>query len=105
METVNGKKMLSAKDPQGNVLFNGPIDTEAQRAQLPAERAQAFRKARTPRVAEGPRCPGTSSRSRTAGIGPPAALACRARRVSPNHRSGWVRSTSSCKRFVPATHL
>ena len=36
MEKVDGRKMLTAKDAQGKVLFNGPIDTTEQRAKIPA---------------------------------------------------------------------
>ena len=55
METVNGKKMLSAKDAQGNVLFNGPIDTEEQRAQLPPEVRKRFEKLENQELPEIPR--------------------------------------------------
>jgi hypothetical protein len=37
IETVNGKKMLTAKDATGKVLFNGPIETEEERTKIPAD--------------------------------------------------------------------
>ncbi|MEO6870921.1 MAG: PDZ domain-containing protein [Chthoniobacterales bacterium] len=37
IETVNGKKMLTAKDASGKVLFNGPIDTDQERAKIPPD--------------------------------------------------------------------
>ena len=44
MESVEGRKMLTAKDAQGKVLYNGPIDTEEERAKLPANVRQRFEK-------------------------------------------------------------
>src|SRR4029434_4995869 len=44
MESVEGRKMLTAKDAQGKVLFNGPIDTEEERAKIPANVRQRFEK-------------------------------------------------------------
>jgi hypothetical protein len=40
MESVDGVKMLTAKDAQGKVLYNGPIDTEEERVPIyiPAQR-------------------------------------------------------------------
>jgi len=42
LESVDGKKMLTAKDPKGNVLFNGPVDTKEERDKVPAEVRQRF---------------------------------------------------------------
>ena len=57
MESVEGRKMLTAKDAQGKVLFNGPIDTEEERAKLPANVRQRFEKLERQELPEGPGCP------------------------------------------------
>ena len=44
IETVNGKKMLTAKDPQGRLLFSGPVDTKEELEKVPAEVRQRFDK-------------------------------------------------------------
>lgn len=42
METIDGKKMLTAKDPQGRLLFSGPIETQEELDKIPAEVRQRF---------------------------------------------------------------
>lgn len=37
LESSNGKKMLTAKDPQGKLLFSGPIDTKEELDKLPPD--------------------------------------------------------------------
>src|SRR6059058_5587017 len=37
LENVDGKKILTAKDPQGKLLFSGPVETEEDLAKVPAE--------------------------------------------------------------------
>lgn len=37
IESVNGKKVLTAKDPQGKLLFSGPVDTKEEMEKVPAE--------------------------------------------------------------------
>ena len=37
LENVNGKKLLTAKDPQGKLLFSGPIETKEDLDKVPAE--------------------------------------------------------------------
>lgn len=37
LENVDGKKMLTARDRIGKVIFSGPIDTQEERAKLPPE--------------------------------------------------------------------
>lgn len=37
IETVDGKKILTARKPSGEMIFSGPIDSEADRAKMPAE--------------------------------------------------------------------
>ena len=44
IETVNGKKMLTAKDPQGRLLFSGPIDSKEELDKVPAEVRQRYDK-------------------------------------------------------------
>ena len=36
LETVGGKKILTAKDPQGKLLFSGPVDSQEDINKLPA---------------------------------------------------------------------
>jgi hypothetical protein len=36
LETVDGKKILTAKDPQGKLLFSGPVDSQEDINKLPA---------------------------------------------------------------------
>jgi PDZ domain len=96
MESVNGHKMLSAKDAQGHVLFNGPIDTEEERAKLPANVRQRFEKLEhqelpevpeSPEAPEAPRAPEPEESAHLQGLHSERAA------LAPNHRSGWVRST------------
>lgn len=35
--TKEGRRVLTATDPEGNVIFNGPVDTEEEKAKLPPE--------------------------------------------------------------------
>jgi hypothetical protein len=44
IESIDGKKMLTAKDPKGQLLFSGPIETEEERARMPAAVRQRFEK-------------------------------------------------------------
>lgn len=44
LETVDNKKMLTAKDPQGRLLFSGPIATKEELDKLPAEVRQRYDK-------------------------------------------------------------
>src|SRR6184192_3734448 len=37
LETVNGKKLLTAKDPQGKLLFSGPVETKEDLDKVPAD--------------------------------------------------------------------
>ena len=96
MESVNGVKMLTAKDAQGKVLYNGPIDTEEERATLPANVRQRFEKLErqelpkvpaAPEPPEAPRAPEPQESARLQHLRAERAA------LAPNHRSGWVRST------------
>jgi hypothetical protein len=44
METVDGKKMLTAKDPQGKLLFSGPVETKEDLDKIPLDVRQRFDK-------------------------------------------------------------
>jgi hypothetical protein len=44
LEKVDGKKMLTAKDPQGRLLFSGPIDSKEELDKVPAEVRQRYEK-------------------------------------------------------------
>jgi hypothetical protein len=44
IEAVNGKKMLTAKDPQGRLLFSGPVDSKEDLDKVPAEVRQRYDK-------------------------------------------------------------
>jgi hypothetical protein len=37
LENVNGKKLLTAKDPQGKLLFSGPVETKEDLDKAPAD--------------------------------------------------------------------
>jgi hypothetical protein len=42
IETVNGKKILTAKDPQGHLLFSGPVDNQEELNKVPVEVRQRY---------------------------------------------------------------
>ncbi len=44
LETVDGKKMLTAKDPQGKLLFSGPVETKEELDKVPADVRERFDK-------------------------------------------------------------
>jgi serine protease Do len=44
IETVEGKKILTAKDPQGRLLFSGPVDSQEELDKVPAEVRQRYDK-------------------------------------------------------------
>ncbi len=44
IETVDNKKMLTAKDPQGRLLFSGPISNKEELDKVPAEVRQRYEK-------------------------------------------------------------
>jgi serine protease Do len=46
LETVDGKKLLTAKDPQGKLLFSGPVETKEDLDKLPSEIRQRYDKLR-----------------------------------------------------------
>ena len=44
IEKVDGKKVLTAKDPQGLLLFSGPVETREELDKLPADVRQRYEK-------------------------------------------------------------
>jgi serine protease Do len=44
VEKIDGKKVLTAKDPQGLLLFSGPVETKEDLAKVPAEVRQRYEK-------------------------------------------------------------
>src|SRR6266705_2453850 len=44
LETVDGKKLLTANDPQGKLLFSGPVETKEDLDKIPAEVRQRYEK-------------------------------------------------------------
>ena len=44
VEKVDGKKVLTAKDPQGLLLFSGPVETKEELDKIPAEVRQRYEK-------------------------------------------------------------
>ena len=44
IETVDGKKMLTAKDPQGRLVFSGPVDSKEDLDKVPADVRQRYDK-------------------------------------------------------------
>jgi serine protease Do len=44
VENVDGKKIVTAKDPQGKLLFSGPVETKEDRDKMPADVRERFEK-------------------------------------------------------------
>ena len=44
IENKEGKKLLTAKDPQGKLLFSGPVETKEDLDKVPAEVRQRYEK-------------------------------------------------------------
>ena len=44
LENVDGKKLLTAKDPQGKLLFSGPVETKEDRDKMPADIRDRYEK-------------------------------------------------------------
>ena len=42
--SVDGKKQLTAKDPQGRLVFSGPVETQQDRDKMPADVRERFEK-------------------------------------------------------------
>ena len=46
LENVDGKKLLTAKDPQGKLLFSGPVETKEDLDKMPADVRERYEKLR-----------------------------------------------------------
>ena len=46
LETVAGKKLFTAKDPQGKLLFSGPVETKEDLDKMPADVRERYEKLR-----------------------------------------------------------
>lgn len=46
LETVAGKKLLTAKDPQGKLLYSGPVETKEDLDKVPADVRERYEKLR-----------------------------------------------------------
>src|SRR5205807_297883 len=44
VENVDGKKLLTAKDPQGKLLFSGPVEMKEDRDKMPADVRERYEK-------------------------------------------------------------
>jgi hypothetical protein len=44
VENVDGKKIVTAKDPQGKLLFSGPVETKEDRDKMPADIRERYEK-------------------------------------------------------------
>ncbi|MFL6537884.1 MAG: PDZ domain-containing protein [Chthoniobacterales bacterium] len=53
LEMANGKKMLTAKDPQGRLLFSGPVDTKEEQDKMPADVRERYSKMETSELGGG----------------------------------------------------
>jgi hypothetical protein len=93
LESVDGKKTLTAKNAQGKILFSGPINTKEERAKVPENVRRRFEKLEEqdlpaiPPAPEPPKPPGENESVKLQSA--PMQRAC----LSPNNRTGWVRST------------
>jgi hypothetical protein len=47
IENIDGKKVLTAKDPQGRLLFSGPVETKEDLDKVPADVRQRYEKLQT----------------------------------------------------------
>jgi serine protease Do len=44
VENVDGKKLLTAKDPQGKLIFSGPVESKEDRDKMPADVRERYEK-------------------------------------------------------------
>jgi hypothetical protein len=44
LENVDGKKILTAKDTQGKLLFSGPVETKEDQDKMPADVRERYEK-------------------------------------------------------------
>lgn len=94
LETVTGKRVLTAKDPAGKLIFQGPIETEQERSRVPEEVRKRYELLEhqdlppiPPNEDLAPRAPGSDESAHLRDLRVEQA------RFAPSPRSGWVRST------------
>jgi hypothetical protein len=96
LKAVDGKKVLFARDAQGKLLFQGPVDTEGERAKIPAEVRKRFEKLENqelpevPEAPEPPDAPEPPTGNESVHLQSPGTERAA---LSPNNRTGWRRST------------
>lgn len=93
LESHDGNKVLTAKDAQGKLLFQGPVNTDQERAKIPAEVRARFDKLQhedMPEVPTAPEPPTPREETDSVRVDSPAAKQAT---VCANRRTGWVRST------------
>jgi serine protease Do len=94
LQNVDGKKTLTAKDQNGKVLFQGPVDTEQERQSMPPEVRERFKNLQQQNIPPMPPdsklAPDKSEPDESARR---PAENIRATACVPNERSGWVRNT------------
>lgn len=94
LERLGGRKMLTAKDANGKLLFKGPIETAEERAKIPAKVRERFEKLENQELPEIPAAPAAPPAPE--GGNESARLQNRQydrAAFSPNERTGWTRST------------
>ncbi|MEP6822237.1 MAG: hypothetical protein ABI946_07805, partial [Chthoniobacterales bacterium] len=94
LETVSGKRVLTAKDPAGKLIFQGPIETEAERARVPEEVRKRYENL------EHQELPPIPPNEDLAPVAPGADESAHLRNLqmdqemlTPVPRTGWARST------------
>lgn len=94
LETVAGKRVLTAKDAAGKQIFQGPIDTDAERAAVPEEVRKRYENlehqdlpAIPPNEDLAPRGPGTDESAHLRNPGMERAM------LQCTPRTGWTRNT------------
>jgi hypothetical protein len=94
IETVEGKRVLTAKDKAGKLLFKGPIETEQERTQVPAEVRKRYENLERqdlpplpPNEDLAPRTPGPDESAHLRDVKLEQA------HFTPSGRTGWARST------------
>ena len=93
IETKDGKKVLTAKDAEGKLLFEGPIDTDEQRAKIPSAVRARFEKLENEEIPEVPEAPEPPEPPDTTDSVQVDHAQVTPAKVCATKRTGWVRST------------
>jgi hypothetical protein len=94
VESHDGKKTLTARDPQGKILFQGPIDSNEDRAKIPPQVRERFEKLENqelPEIPEAPEPPEPPDNTQSVQLNNSACIKPAA--LTPQHRTGWQRNT------------